>query len=73
MYTDSYSELLKDLHDKVITHTEFLREAGAGRQYRDWCREHAMSPCEENAELFFDMHGFEESEVVKEFIEPVAS
>lgn len=71
MYTESYDIPLKDLNDKVITHTEFFKEVGCDRQYRNWCKEHAIKPCEENAQLFFDMLGFKESIVVKEFIEPV--
>lgn len=72
MFTESYGNALKDLRDKVITHTEFLSEVGCDRQYRKWCEEHSIKPEEKNAELYFDMHGFGESEMVKEFIEPVS-
>lgn len=73
MYTDTYGKLISDLRNNVITHTEFLKEAGCQRQYLDWCREHCIKPDEKNAELFFDMHGFEETETVKEFVEPVTA
>lgn len=67
---DTYSVPLKDLYDKRINYTQFLERVGMTQQYKKWCKEHHLNPCDENAEIYFDMHGFAESEVVKEIIEP---
>ena len=72
MFVDTFGKHISDLHDGAITHTEFLRNVNCYSQYKDWCEEHSLKPDEDNAELFFDMYGFEESEVTKEFIEPVS-
>lgn len=70
-YSDNYNPFLQDLRNGNITHSEFLQKTGNDDGYRKWCREHSMKPCEDNAELYFDMHGFKESEVEKEYVEPV--
>lgn len=69
MISESYTQALNDLHNNNIDHTEFLVRANCLDQYYKWCQEHRMKPCEANAQLYFDMHGFEESEVVKEYVE----
>lgn len=69
MFSESYTPILEELHAGHIDHTEFLARANCLDQYYKWCKEHSLKPCAENAELYFDMHGFEETEVVKEFIE----
>ena len=71
MFSESYSTLLADLHSGRINHSEFLKDSGCEAQYKEWCRTHGLKPTEDNAELYFDMNGFEESEVTKQFIEPV--
>lgn len=69
MHSDIISKALDDLHHDVITHTEFLKAVGADSEYRRWCRDRGEKPDEDNATFFFDMHGFEESQEVKEYIE----
>lgn len=71
MYVDSYQLPLSKLKKKEITYLEFLAEAGCISQFRKWCVGQSLIPDEDTAVLFFDMHGFEDSEVVKEFVEPI--
>lgn len=71
MFSENYSNQLNLLHKGKISYSEFIKAVGNDIQYKEWCKVHAIKPCEDNAELYFDMHGFEESEIVKEFIEPV--
>ena len=71
MFVDSYSGLLSELHDGKINHMQFLEKANCFAHFEKWCKDRSEKTDEENATLFFDMHGFEDSEVVKEFVEPV--
>lgn len=71
MFVDSYGTILKELHDGTINHFGFLEKTNCLEQFKKWCEGHSVEPDEEKATLFFDMHGFEESEIVKEFVEPV--
>ena len=71
MFVDSYGTILQELHEGKINHLSFLEKANCAKQFQKWCKDHSVDPNEEYATLFFDMHGFEESETVKEFVEPV--
>lgn len=73
MYIENYEPHLSDLHDGKISYQEFLRNAGCEPQFLKWCADHNVEPDGTQANLFFDMHGFEESVMTKEFIEPAAS
>lgn len=73
MFIENYEPHLSDLHDGKISHQEFLRNAECEQQFLKWCSDHNVEPDETQASLFFDMHGFEESVMTKEFIETAAS
>lgn len=68
---ESYDKPLARLHAKEITYQQFLEEANCGQQFKKWCNEHCLKEDEGAAQLFFDYHGFEDSVLVKEFVEPV--
>lgn len=72
MYTESYGEQLAELKEGKSSHLDFLKNVKCFAQFEKWCKEHNVEADEENATLFFEMHGFAESEITKEFIEPVA-
>lgn len=69
--TETYEKPLAQLHAGKINHQEFLRLAGCEDQYKKWCKDHHVVEDEGGASLFFDQHGFEDSAVVKEYIQPV--
>ena len=70
-YIDNYDAPLARLHNGEINHLEFLKEANCTEQFRNWCRQGSLPEDEENAEIFFDMHGFEDSAIVKDILEPI--
>lgn len=67
----TYSAPLARLHAGEITHLQFLTEANCGEDFKKWCDEHALEENEDNAQFYFDSLGFEDTEIVKEFVEPV--
>lgn len=73
MFIDNFEPHLTDLHDGKINHREFLANVDCDNQFKNWCADHGVEPDETNASLFFDMHGFEESTMQKEFIVEAAS
>lgn len=70
-YIDNYSELLERLHSNQITFIEFLKEAKCYSQFEDWCNSHRLVADEGAAQCYFDHSGFEDSNVIKEFVEPI--
>lgn len=71
MYTDNYELPLARLHANKISYQEFLKEAGCHDEYQKWCERHHLKPDEGSAQCYFDNFGFEESTIVKEYIQPV--
>lgn len=71
-YVENYAEPLKRLHSKEISFVEFLTEVKCDKQYQKWCENHSLRVDEGSAQCFFDQCGFEESNAVKEFVEPVS-
>lgn len=69
--TETYDQPLADLHAGKITYQEFLRLANCDKQFKKWCADHHLTPDEGAAQCYFDYYGFEESSIVKEFIEPL--
>lgn len=70
-YIDNYETPLAKLHNGEISHVEFLSEAGCKEQFENWCKSTYIDADENAAMLFFDQHGFEDSSVVKEVLEPI--
>lgn len=70
-YIDNYEAPLAKLHAEEINHVEFLSEVGCKDQFENWCKSTFIDADENAAELFFDQHGFEDSSVVKEVLEPI--
>ena len=68
--TETYDKPLAELHAGNITYQEFLQQVGCEEQFKKWCEDHHVSEDEGAASLYFDYYGFEDSTVVKEFIEP---
>lgn len=53
-------ELLhKKLKEGEINHLQFLNTSEHAQEYQAWCRSMNEAPTEENAEFFYDMHGFD--------------
>lgn len=69
--TDSYDQPLARLHEGEITYQQFLSDVNCEQQFTKWCREHHLKADEGAAQLFFDYYGFEDSSLVKEFVEPI--
>lgn len=72
MYIEYYGEHLTNLKEGKSTHLDFLKNIKCYAKFERWCMEHNVEADEENATFFFDMNGFAESEMTKEFVEPVA-
>jgi len=72
MFIETYDQPLKNLHDKKISYIEFLKQVKCYAEYKKWCGCHHVQEDENSAQLYFDHYGFEESSMVKEFIEPVS-
>ena len=69
--TDTYDKPLAQLQAGEITHQQFLTDVGCEEQFKNWCKDHHVKEDEGAAALYYDYYGFEESSIVKEFIEPV--
>lgn len=65
-----FEKPLEKLQAREITFLQFLEEVNCDKQFKKWCEEHYLIPDEGAAQLYFDYYGFEDTAIVKEFIEP---
>ena len=63
MNTLSIEVLHNDLKAGKINHLQFINSTKYAAEFQNWCKSVGQAPTEENAELWYDMHGFDEMEV----------
>ena len=52
---NSYEDLVMMKQEGKITWVEFVTSSELSQDYQQWCKDHAVEPSEENAELFLEM------------------